>query len=642
VLLAQVSADYPAYRAQIQWQLGVCHLSRADWGGAITLLQESAAGFERLGETGGAAGARRHLAVVYDRIGDPQTAWNQRVAALRGVGHSSNRILAKALGSIAEAAILRREWSTAESFLSLEIAVVRRTSDDVLLGDALLLRAVVRDRLHHTDGVTADLSDAKAAAARSKDDSYRAYLRIATLRATAMLSSTSPAHSDVLLTEALQYQAARSDLLMLPALHLERARARRKRGDSAGAISDVRLGIAELERHRDSLPAGEARWGAFHASEELFDDAIELALDSGDAEAAFRFAEQARARALLDSYGRSPVLAFDRLPADTVIVEYAALASRLIVFTADRAGVRATAVEYGRDALAADVDALMRAFRRGTAAAIATRSAALYRRLIAPVETTLRNASMVVFVPDAAISVVPFSALKNAHGEYLIERHAVVVAPSAASYAAAAERRRDANAPRAALVVSTSAPGAGLGPLTFVRAEARRVADAYATAERLTDDEAELDRLVARSPFADVIHFSGHAVGDDSGIDAASIVMRHNGRERRVSVAELAKLRLRRTSTVVLAGCSTARGERRAAEGVISVAHGFLTAGAPSVIATLWDIDDADAALFFPRLHRRLAEGRPPADALRQVQLEAIRAGDVRASLWAAVQNIGS
>jgi CHAT domain-containing protein len=109
-----------------------------------------------------------------------------------------------------------------------------------------------------------------------------------------------------------------------------------------------------------------------------------------------------------------------------------------------------------------------------------------------------------------------------------------------------------------------------------------------------------------------------------------------------VRVEEIATMRLRRTSVVVLAGCNTARGTRRGPEGIISVAHGFLTAGAPSVIATLWPIDDNGAAAFFPRVHANLAAGMSPAEALRSVQLECIRNGTTPLSLWAAVQVIGS
>jgi CHAT domain-containing protein len=62
----------------------------------------------------------------------------------------------------------------------------------------------------------------------------------------------------------------------------------------------------------------------------------------------------------------------------------------------------------------------------------------------------------------------------------------------------------------------------------------------------------------------------------------------------------------------------------------------------PSAVATLWPISDELAALFFPRLHEKLAAGLTPAEALREVQLDAIRRKDIPASLWAAVQVIGS
>ena len=70
--------------------------------------------------------------------------------------------------------------------------------------------------------------------------------------------------------------------------------------------------------------------------------------------------------------------------------------------------------------------------------------------------------------------------------------------------------------------------------------------------------------------------------------------------------------------------------------------HAFLQAGAPTVIATLWPIEDREAAAFFPRLHRHLTRGLPASEALRLAQLESIRSSSKdRSSLWAAVQTIG-
>jgi len=638
-LLAVVSADFPAYRALILWQLGNCHGSRADWGIAITLLEQSTSLFDRLGETQNVAAVQRALAFVNERIGDPVTARNHRVAALRGLGGRSNLELEKVVSSIADAAILSREWHTAASYLSIVVAIARRINDDVQLTETLLIRAVVRDNLKDALGAMVDIAEAKAAAARVKDTAYAAYLRIAALRASAMLAGTPPSEAEVLLTEALNFQTLRSESINVPGLLLQRARARRSAGNTAGAMVDLQRGIAELERNRQSLPEGEARWGAFHAAEELFDEAVDQAMATNDAETAFRFAERRRARALLESYGRSALLDYRRLPAGTVVVEYAVLPSRLVIFTVDSAGVQAVSEGCSHEMLARDADAFMQMLREG--APVDGTAAMVYHRLIGPIASRLLGATTIVFVPDSVTSAVPFSAMTDPGGVYLIEKAAIVIAPSAAAFVAATERRREAQ-PRSVLVIQAAEATVDSGSLVYADAESRQIAAVYRTATRVREDAAQFDELTARAADADVIHFAGHAIGDDSGFEPASIVLRENGGERRVRVDEIAKLKLRHTSVVVLAGCNTARGERRAAEGVISVAHGFLSAGSPSVIATLWPIADDAASRFFPRLHKRLAEGLSPARALRAVQLESIQRGDVPVSLWAAVQDIGS
>ena len=92
-------------------------------------------------------------------------------------------------------------------------------------------------------------------------------------------------------------------------------------------------------------------------SEELFGEAIDLELQRNDVSAAFLAAERARARSLLDVYGRAPVADLKRLPARTTIVEFAVLPSRLFIFVADAGGVSAVSTECDRDTLAAEVAA---------------------------------------------------------------------------------------------------------------------------------------------------------------------------------------------------------------------------------------------------------------------------------------------
>ena len=640
-LLASTPADYPAYRAFMLWQLANCRDARGEWGAAIELYERAAALFESIGERGNVANVRGILASIYDTIGDAETAWTNRLAALSDDGIRSTETDERIVWSVVEAAVIRRDWHIGASFLNVYVEIVRRLENDVELANALLLRAVVRDQLDNAPGVRDDLAEARHVAARVGDAAYREMLRAAEWRSLAMMRSTPPATADALLTRAIEYGSTVGHRSTLPGLFLLRARARRRAEDVSGALRDVERGIAQMETHRESLAPGAARWGAFQAAEELFEEGVDLAMLANDPEAAFRTTEKARARSLLEAYGVTPDLDLRELPPRTVVVEYVTLPASVVIFTVDAGGVRAARVSVARETLANDIAELWRALQEDDSATANDRAAAIHRQLVEPIDSWLAGAATVVFVPDDVTTTIPFAALMNARGEMLLQRHAIVVAPSAAAFVAASGRRRNV-APRSALIVTASSPTADGASLQFVDAEARRILRKYPAAARIDEGSSQFEELIARGPLSDVIHFGGHAVGDRRGYEPASIVLRDAGVERRIRVAEMAKLRLDRTAVVVLAGCGTARGQRRAAEGVISVAHGFLSAGVPSAVATLWPIGDKEAAVFFPRLHEKLAAGHAPAEALRAVQLDAIRRGDVPASMWAAVQVIGS
>ena len=103
-------------------------------------------------------------------------------------------------------------------------------------------------------------------------------------------------------------------------------------------------------------------------------------------------------------------------------------------------------------------------------------------------------------------------------------------------------------------------------------------------------------------------------------------------------------MRFPRTQVVILAACRTAQGQTRRGEGVLSLARPVLAAGVPSVVGTLWDIDDRAASRFLVDLHRRLTGGRSAPDALREAQIESIRSSSADASAsatWAAFVAMG-
>jgi CHAT domain-containing protein len=80
----------------------------------------------------------------------------------------------------------------------------------------------------------------------------------------------------------------------------------------------------------------------------------------------------------------------------------------------------------------------------------------------------------------------------------------------------------------------------------------------------------------------------------------------------------------------VLSGCETALGKDLRGEGIIGLTRGFMYAGSPRVVASLWKIDDRATAELMKRFYEGMLGGRrmPPAAALRAAQIDTLRKGN--------------
>jgi CHAT domain-containing protein len=77
---------------------------------------------------------------------------------------------------------------------------------------------------------------------------------------------------------------------------------------------------------------------------------------------------------------------------------------------------------------------------------------------------------------------------------------------------------------------------------------------------------------------------------------------------------------------VVLSACQTGLGKQVRGEGLVGLTRGFMYAGAPRVVASLWQVNDvATAELMKHFYHGLLKEGLRPAAALRSAQLELMK-----------------
>ena len=264
--------------------------------------------------------------------------------------------------------------------------------------------------------------------------------------------------------------------------------------------------------------------------------------------------------------------------------------------------------------------------------------------LIAPLG--LVDGEPLLIIPDRDLYALPFAALRDSEGKYLIERHSLRVAPSVGTVIEL-ERRAAARPPPAtlsALVVGDptfgdgrSDEGAWAQALPGARAEARRISsllldgtDAYEVETKVADKAGKV-AVVAAMRGCDVLHLATHGEPDAVLLGGATRA------EGALTMAEVQGLELR-ARLVVLSECDSFRGTLTA-DGVIGVTRAFVAAGALTLVASLWKVDDDATLALMSHFYRALlASGGvgDAASALRSAMVAMIREGRWSVLQWAS------
>jgi CHAT domain-containing protein len=123
-----------------------------------------------------------------------------------------------------------------------------------------------------------------------------------------------------------------------------------------------------------------------------------------------------------------------------------------------------------------------------------------------------------------------------------------------------------------------------------------------------------------------IVHFATHGLINNLHPELSGIVLSlvdNQGRPQNgfLRLYDIYNLRLR-ADLVTLSACQTALGKKYEGEGLIGLTRGFMYAGAPRVVASLWRIDDRATAELMKRFYQgMLREGLRPAAALRAAQV---------------------
>jgi CHAT domain-containing protein/Flp pilus assembly protein TadD len=263
-----------------------------------------------------------------------------------------------------------------------------------------------------------------------------------------------------------------------------------------------------------------------------------------------------------------------------------------------------------------------------------------YELLIQPIADLLPTdpQARVIFIPQGSLFLVPFQALQDASGKYLIERHTILIAPSI--QALSLLHRRAASSSGKSLVIGNPAPMPdNLAPLPGAEVEAKAVAQILKT-QAIVGKQATKAIVVERLAQAQTIHLATHGLLDNyEGLQSALAFVGTNSEDGLLTAAEIFDLKLR-ADLAVLSACDTGRG-RITEDGVIGLSRSLLSAGVSSVVVSLWAVPDLPTAQLMTEFYRNLQRSPDKAQALRQAMLTTMKQSpDPRD--WAGFILIGS
>ena len=240
----------------------------------------------------------------------------------------------------------------------------------------------------------------------------------------------------------------------------------------------------------------------------------------------------------------------------------------------------------------------------------------------------------VIFMPQGPLFLVPFPALRNAEGKYLIERHTILTSPSIQTLQLTRKQHQQLqqSARKQVLVLGnpkmplttrdTQQPlESPLRPLPGAEQEAEEIASVFSTTKAITGAQGTKATIVARMLSSRIIHLATHGLLDERQGLGSAIALAPSGDDSGwLTADEIFNMELQ-AELVVLSACNTGRG-KITGEGVIGLSRSFISAGVPSLVVSLWSVPDAPTAELMTQFYKNL-EGKKmdKARALRQAML---------------------
>lgn len=367
-----------------------------------------------------------------------------------------------------------------------------------------------------------------------------------------------------------------------------------------------------------------------------------------------------------------------RLSDNRVLLEYSLSDSSLFIFMVDRNGYEITKIDLDQG-FHQHIDQLGKFLRNNDFAnntfkdfkEYCEAAYSLYTVFIQPVEEKLEGKKLLI-IPDGELGYIPFEALLTRMPDmetmdyrnlpYLVYKYLTNYAYSATLFFS--DKKEGKRADKQVLAFAPTYENMDeisghkfpsyrdyatyLVPLRFISTEIRNISE-IVDCDTYEGFEATEKAFKEKAPSYNILHLAMHTLINDENPLYSRLVFTLNNdtiedNDGLLNAYEIFNMKLN-ARMAVLSACNTGSGKLRKGEGIMSMARGFIFAGVPSIIITLWSVEDQAGSIIMSKFYRNLVEGMEIDQALQGAKLQYLAEADQLSAhpyLWSGYVSIGS
>lgn len=627
----------------------------------------------------------RFAGTVYTRMGDYERAIEKNFAAIAQIRdnkvNTSHAILS--YHQLAETLFQMGNYLRALDYQLEMQASAMKSNNPILMAGVAGRLALTYWKLNRKQEAKRLLDEALAYSEKISDLSMRALLQ-ADLYTTLgdflvnqdQTDNNNSSNAIVAYQNALKTTRKINSRIYLSAIRQGLATAYLAQDRIAEAEAELKLSVLLAERDRQQIKDARSRSLLLASRQNVYRTMTDFQFTiKQDLIQAFNYAEIAKSRDLLDALSdhdkpqanaaQSQHLPISNalplklqqvqqaLPEGAQVVAYAVTEQRLFIWLIKRQEFTATSVEISADRLQQLTTGYLKDLRaRQSIELVNRRAGELYQLLITPIVAKLNQGQLLCVIPDGVLSQLPFPALVAPEQQrYLIEDFPLEVNPSASvlvktltlsrrqaytSQPASKESFLGLSNPRFSYERFPNLPA-----LPAADEEVSKARSFYMQAQTISREQATESALVRQMPNHRLVHLATHILINAEAPSLSTIVLAgeptRNGLPQvgsfdgALQAHEISRLRLPNTQLVILSGCRSAVGDYRRGEALSALTQGFLSAGVPAVIASLWDVDDDSTAALMQAFHyQHRVEQKSFSVALCEAQRTMIKAAEAK------------